>query len=107
MILWYSNNSILQTSFKLLKEIPSWQLKAGPVRISYLNEDGLDAGGLAKDWFVEMSKSLLNIGAISNQDQNNTSTDTATASFSFIYETQQGVTINPTAGMVYSDDECR
>jgi hypothetical protein len=33
--------------------------------------------------------------------------DAPPISFSIIYETEQGVTINPTAGVVFSDDECR
>ncbi len=143
--------NILQNSFTLLNNLPAWELLAGPIRISYLGEDGLDAGGLAKDWFVEMSKALLHIGSEApppkRVDPNSAAAIKAAAaavaaekegagggasvaadsaeinpedvpdadadvdekpvSYSIIHETEQGVAINPTAGVVFSDEDCQ
>lgn len=33
-------------------------LAAGPIRIVYENEAGIDAGGLAKDWFQELTRKV-------------------------------------------------
>ena len=68
--------------------------------MNYENEDGIDAGGLAKDWFVEIIKALISVNNSSNGDG-------SAVSFSIVHETEQGVTLNPTAGVVFSDDECR
>lgn len=118
----------MQKSFDLLHKLQPWEIQAGPIRINYTGEEGIDAGGLAKDWFVEMSKRLV---SIPRQQQTTTShhknrnkqeseevqeeadgfdkdkENSSPVSFSIIYETEQGVTINPTAGVVYSDAECR
>ena len=105
------DNHILMNSFKLLSELEDWQLLAGPVRINYQGEDGIDAGGLAKDWFVEMMKSLLRVssdGGSSGSGGSGFDDDQPeVVSFSILHETEQGVTINPTAGIVYSEDECQ
>lgn len=34
-------------------------LQAGVGRVEFIGEDGIDAGGLAKDWFSQLAKSLL------------------------------------------------
>jgi hypothetical protein len=43
---------LLQKSFSLLHKLEPWEVQAGPIRINYAGEEGIDAGGLAKDWCV-------------------------------------------------------
>jgi len=110
----------MQKSFSLLHKLEPWEMQAGPIRINYKGEEGIDAGGLAKDWFVEISKSLVSVqtSGSGNSSGNSKARDdvvpvdpfaeeTPPISFGIVYETEQGVTINPTAGVVYSDEECR
>ena len=55
----------------------------------YTIQDGIDAGGLAKDWFMTVTKALL-----SNTDTSNTTDEEEKrASFNIIYETEYGIYI--------------
>jgi hypothetical protein len=47
-------------SLRQLTNVPTAELLAGgPVRIQFIREDGIDAGGLAKDWFGLVGRLLL------------------------------------------------
>lgn len=99
---------MLHNSFNILANTPDWEFVAGPLRVNYIGEDGIDAGGLAKDWFVEVVKLLLSVTETENAgiDATRGPVDGPT-SFNILLETDNGVTINPTAGVVYTEEECR
>ena len=47
---------LLEQSLRILHQTPSEDIEQGPIRVHFEGEDGLDAGGLAKDWFVESKR---------------------------------------------------
>ena len=47
-------------SFRCFKRFTPLQLVKGKLRISYFGEDGIDSGGITKDWFIDMSKQFGN-----------------------------------------------
>jgi len=49
---------ILEASLRILHNTPADEIEQGPIRVHFEGEDGLDAGGLAKDWFVEVANHL-------------------------------------------------
>ena len=51
--------NLLEESLQQLFAKAKEEIDAGPIRVKYQNEEGLDAGGLAKDWFSEVSRNLL------------------------------------------------
>ena len=51
--------NLLEDSLQEVYRIPTLELTAGPIRVRYDGEDGVDAGGLAKDWFSEVSRKLI------------------------------------------------
>jgi HECT-domain (ubiquitin-transferase)/Fibronectin type III domain len=55
-----SRRNILEDSVQRLNALSAVQVDGGPIRIRFDNEDGMDAGGLAKDWFAAVSKAFLN-----------------------------------------------
>ena len=51
--------NLLEESLQQIFAKDKEEIDAGPIRVKYQNEEGLDAGGLAKDWFSEVSRNLL------------------------------------------------
>lgn len=51
--------NLLEDSLQAVYRIPTLELNAGPIRVRYDGEEGVDAGGLAKDWFTEVSRGLI------------------------------------------------
>jgi len=51
--------NILEESLQQIYAKSQEEIDAGPIRVKYQNEEGLDAGGLAKDWFSEVSRNLI------------------------------------------------
>jgi E3 ubiquitin-protein ligase HUWE1 len=54
-----SRKNLLIESLQKLLDVPLNELNAGPIRISFEGEEGLDAGGLAKDWFGAVGRALV------------------------------------------------
>jgi hypothetical protein len=54
-----SRENILYESLVALKKFSRIELIGGPLRVRFKGEEGIDAGGLAKDWFTEASKALI------------------------------------------------
>jgi hypothetical protein len=54
-----NRENLLEESLQNLFRVDEIEINAGPIRIKYENEEGKDVGGLAKDWFGEVVKSLL------------------------------------------------
>ena len=52
-------SNLLEASLRVLHQTPAIEIDQGPIRVRFKGEEGLDAGGLAKDWFVEMAKRLF------------------------------------------------
>ncbi len=50
---------ILEDSFHVLSELPMNELY-GTLSINYDAEEGVDAGGLLRDWYLQLFRSLLN-----------------------------------------------
>ena len=50
--------NILEESLQRVYALSKNEVDAGPIRVKFEGEDGLDAGGLAKDWFNQVSRSL-------------------------------------------------
>jgi E3 ubiquitin-protein ligase HUWE1 len=50
--------NVLESSLRLLHHTPPTDIDAGPIRVRFHGEDGLDAGGLAKDWYQEVARRL-------------------------------------------------
>ena len=50
--------NLLEASLRILHHATEEDLTAGPVRVKFAGEEGMDAGGLAKDWFIEVAKRL-------------------------------------------------
>lgn len=51
-----NNGDMMEISLQKLYELSAEELDAGVIRIEFENEDGIDAGGLAKDWFSQVAK---------------------------------------------------
>ena len=51
---------VLYDSFRCFKRFTSSELVNGKLNISYFGEDGIDSGGITKDWFIDMSKQFAN-----------------------------------------------
>ena len=52
-------NSILTDSFNKLKFVKIDQLMA-PIHVRFLGEEGVDAGGVRRDWFSSLTKEIFN-----------------------------------------------
>ena len=50
---------ILEDSFHALSDKPTSEL-FGPLNINFVGEEGVDAGGLTRDWFLQLFRTLLN-----------------------------------------------
>ena len=50
---------LLEASLRILHHAAPDEMEQGPIRVQFEGEDGLDAGGLAKDWFIEVSNHLI------------------------------------------------
>jgi len=50
---------ILEDSFHILADLPVNEL-FGPLNIHFDGEEGVDAGGLTRDWYLQLFRSLLN-----------------------------------------------
>ena len=50
--------NVLESSLRLLHHTPTEDIDAGPIRVRFHGEEGLDAGGLAKDWYQEVARRL-------------------------------------------------
>lgn len=50
--------NMLESSLRLLHHTSAEEIDAGPIRVRFHGEEGLDAGGLAKDWFQEVARRL-------------------------------------------------
>lgn len=50
--------NMLESSLRLLHHTPADDIHAGPIRVRFHGEEGLDAGGLAKDWYQEVARRL-------------------------------------------------
>jgi len=50
--------NILQDSLTLLGYSELIELQRSPIRIQFENEQGIDNGGLSKDWFTSVAKAL-------------------------------------------------
>lgn len=53
-----SRSNLLEDSLRRLYSAETDELSGGLLRVHFRGEDGLDAGGLAKDWFGEMARRL-------------------------------------------------
>ena len=58
-ILVISRDNVLADSLLLLSCCDPFELERKSIRISYSGEEGIDYGGLAKDWFCQVSMSAL------------------------------------------------
>ena len=54
-----NRSNLLEESFQQLYSLSPDELDAGPIRIRFNGEEGLDAGGLAKDWFAAVARCLI------------------------------------------------
>ena len=52
-------SNLLERSLRILHHTPAEEINQGPIRVHFTGEDGMDAGGLAKDWYIEVSKRLF------------------------------------------------
>lgn len=50
--------NMLESSLRLLHHTSAEEIDAGPIRVRFHGEEGLDAGGLAKDWYQEVARRL-------------------------------------------------
>jgi hypothetical protein len=55
-----ARKEILYESLEALNKFSHDEIVGGPCRVRFAGEEGIDAGGLAKDWFTEVSKALVN-----------------------------------------------
>lgn len=58
MVVAVSRSNLLEDSLRRLYGAEAEELDGGLIRVRYQGEEGLDAGGLAKDWFGEVAKRL-------------------------------------------------
>ena len=49
---------VMEQSLALLHRLPPADMIAGPVRVTFTGEEGIDAGGVAKDWFQELMRKI-------------------------------------------------
>jgi hypothetical protein len=54
-----SRNRLLEDSLQALFDCPTHRLRVERIKVRFLNEDGIDAGGLSKDWFDAVAKALV------------------------------------------------
>eukprot|EP00605_Chrysophyceae_sp_TOSAG23-4_P002481 GSChrysophyteH1.ASY1.ANO1.2744.1 assembled CDS len=85
-----NRDNLLEDSLRILHQTPPIEIDQGPIRVRFQGEEGLDAGGLAKDWFIEVSRRLF---------------DDSTGLLIVNDETGY-VTIDPRATNIHSDAEC-
>lgn len=52
-------NNLVQESLRALLAIAPEELVAAPIRVNFENEEGVDAGGIAKDWFGAVAKDFV------------------------------------------------
>ena len=56
-------SDMLLPSLRALRRCRHEELRAGPVRVKWQGEAGLDAGGLSKDWFCTLARRITDGGA--------------------------------------------
>jgi len=82
---------LLVKSLHVLHDLPPVVAAAGPVRVRFIGEEGLDAGGLAKDWVGLVARALLSCGAHILEVSRD--------------EHQEVVKIDPRGGYVYAGED--
>ena len=57
--LYLSRENLLEETLRQLRLPTSEELLAGPIRITFQNEVGIDGGGLSREWAVEVMKLVI------------------------------------------------
>jgi hypothetical protein len=54
-----SRDNLLEDTLRQFRLLTSQELLAGPIRISFHNEIGIDGGGLSREWAIEVMKLVI------------------------------------------------
>eukprot|EP00833_Pecoramyces_ruminatium_P010392 jgi/Orpsp1_1/1184424/evm.model.c7180000089453.1 len=86
-IIFVHRNNLFHDAFNSIMSKSPEELKK-QLRVEYIGEEGLDAGGLLRDFFYQLSKEIGNVNY---------------SLFQYVHDNSYELEINPNSGMVDSD----